>query len=53
MNDTNYVLQKSAKDQPFIVHVDHMRNFPNEDALNGFLPEVVAKNPKIPPLVHK
>jgi len=25
LNDTNYVLQKSAKSRPFVVHVDWMR----------------------------
>jgi len=28
--DTNYMLQKLAKSRPFIVHIDHMRCFPNE-----------------------
>ena len=30
LNDTNYMLQKSAKNRPFVIHVDHMRQFPNE-----------------------
>ena len=30
LNDTNYVLQKSAKSRPFIVRIDCMRQFPNE-----------------------
>ena len=28
LNDTNYVLRKSAKSKPVVVHVDHMRNLP-------------------------
>jgi len=27
LNDTNYVLQKSASSRPFVVHVDWMRHF--------------------------
>jgi len=27
MNNTNYVLQKSARSHPFVVHVDWMRQF--------------------------
>jgi len=27
LNDTNYVLQKSARSPPFVVHVDCMRQF--------------------------
>jgi len=28
LNDTNYVLQKSAKSKPVVVHVNHMRKLP-------------------------
>jgi len=32
LNDCNYILQKSAKSQPFVVHVDRMRKYLHEQA---------------------
>jgi len=35
LNDCNYVLQKSAKSRPFVVHVDRMRKYNTHELVDG------------------
>ena len=35
LNDTNYVLQNSAKSRQFVVHVDQMRRFHSDLSTDG------------------
>ena len=44
LNDCNYVLQKSAKSRPFVVHVDRMCKYLHEQADSD------AENSNMPPL---